>query len=358
LESVWVRYVRPSVRCTSVIGVLVVGVVTVVSACVSPAARAQVSSRATVTRVVDGDTVDARLADGREVTVRLIGINAPESDECGAEPAREALRRLVEGQSVNLVSDPTQDAVDQFGRVLSYAERSSAALDVGEEMIRSGWAEVFVYECDFQRLPRYEFAAVEASHREAGVWARCEGDFHRTRADELRDRRLSAADFIRRYYSSISRRRFLTAGGCWVPACGRSSGLIGSGGRAIGVPSVRPCFPRAPGCRAAGRSSQCRCGPAIAMPVAGASSVSPSAAAGSSRPAEARGWRCECGCVRPAAAASASRRPSARVGGRHRHHRRRDRRAIARAMTRASRPARTLIARAAKATDRATWKGQ
>lgn len=34
---------------------------------------------ATTTRVVDGDTVEARLADGRAVTVRLIGIDAPET---------------------------------------------------------------------------------------------------------------------------------------------------------------------------------------------------------------------------------------------------------------------------------------
>ena len=169
------------------------------------------SSPATVTRVVDGDTVDARLADGREVTVRLIGIDAPEAEECGTEPAREALGRLVEGQPVNLVSDPTQDAVDRFGRSLFYVDRSSDGLDVGEEMLRRGWAEVFVLERDFERLPRYEFAAVEASGEEAGVWGRCEGDFHRSRADELRDRRMSAADFMRRYYSSISRRRFITA---------------------------------------------------------------------------------------------------------------------------------------------------
>jgi endonuclease YncB( thermonuclease family) len=194
-----------------VIEAAAVTAVTVVGACVAPAAEAQVSSPVTVTRVVDGDTVDARLADGRELAVRLIGIDAPEAGECGTDPAGEALRRLVEGQAVNLVGDPTQDAMDRFGRSLFYVDRAGDGLDVGEEMLRRGWAEVFVYERDFERLPRYEFAAVEAFHRGAGVWARCEGDFHRSRADDLRSRRLSAADFMRRYYSSLSRRRFLTA---------------------------------------------------------------------------------------------------------------------------------------------------
>jgi micrococcal nuclease len=194
-----------------VIDAAAVAAVIVVGGCVAPAAQAQVSSPATATRVVDADTLDARLADGREVTVRLIGIDAPEAGECGADPAGEALRRLVEGQAVNLVGDPTQDAIDRFGRSLFYVDRAGDRLDVGEEMLRQGWAEVFVYERDFERLSRYEFAAVEAFDRGAGVWARCEGDFHRSREDELRSRRLSAADFMRRYYSSLSRRRFLTA---------------------------------------------------------------------------------------------------------------------------------------------------
>jgi len=41
-------------------------------------ARGQDSYPAVVTHVVDGDTVQARLADGRDLTVRLIGIDAPE----------------------------------------------------------------------------------------------------------------------------------------------------------------------------------------------------------------------------------------------------------------------------------------
>jgi micrococcal nuclease len=204
----------------SVVGAAVFAVVLCAGG--SPAA-AQVQviapSSATVTRVIDGDTLVARLADGSEITVGLIGIDAPETRqpgvpvECGGEQATEALRQLVEGQPVNLASDPTQDAVDRFGRSLFYVDRSSDGLDVGEEMLRRGWAEVFVFERDFQRLPQYRAAEAEARDLEAGVWARCDGDFHRTRADVLRDRRLSAVDFMRRYYLAVSRRRFATAWG-------------------------------------------------------------------------------------------------------------------------------------------------
>jgi micrococcal nuclease len=59
-------------------------------------AYGQTSSRATVTSVVDGDTLHARLAsDGRDVAVRLIGIDTPETRrpgtpiECGGPEASE-----------------------------------------------------------------------------------------------------------------------------------------------------------------------------------------------------------------------------------------------------------------------------
>jgi micrococcal nuclease len=200
-----------------VIGATLVTAVVVFGAGIEPT-RAQTPVAATVSRVIDGDTLVARLGDGRELTVRLIGIDTPETVrpgtpvECGGEQASDAMRRLAEGQQVNLVSDPSQEAVDRFGRSLFYVDRSDG-VDVSEEMIRAGWADVFVFDQDFQRLSRYRAARSEARDSEAGVWGRCDGDFHRTHADELRERRLSAVAFIRRYYRRISNRQFAAAWG-------------------------------------------------------------------------------------------------------------------------------------------------
>jgi endonuclease YncB( thermonuclease family) len=76
-----------------------------------------------VTRVVDGDTLYLELG-GRLETVRYLGVNTPriEHPTYGAEPyallAREANRRLVEGQWVRLVFDgPVRDRYD---RLLAY----------------------------------------------------------------------------------------------------------------------------------------------------------------------------------------------------------------------------------------------
>ena len=54
-------------------------VVFVASAAVPAGAHAQETLNATVTRVTDGDTLAATLQTGGATTVRLLGIDAPES---------------------------------------------------------------------------------------------------------------------------------------------------------------------------------------------------------------------------------------------------------------------------------------
>jgi hypothetical protein len=80
-------------------------------------------------------------------------------------------------------------------------------------MVRAGWADVLVFERDFERLSGYLDAAADAEATRAGVWKRCGGDFHFSRAEELRERRLSAIAFMRRYYRRLSNNQFAAAWG-------------------------------------------------------------------------------------------------------------------------------------------------
>lgn len=173
-------------------------------------AFAQMPTAGNVTRVVDGDTVDAQLIDGRAVQVRLIGIDAPESGECATDEATANMERLANGRALTFTDDPTQAPVDRFGRLLFYIDRDDG-LDVGEEMIRAGWAEPFVVGEEFLRFEDYLRAEGRAASSNAGVWGDCEGDFHRSRADEVRAERRSAVAFMRRYYRRVSNRQFATA---------------------------------------------------------------------------------------------------------------------------------------------------
>ena len=142
---------------------------------------------AQIVRVIDGDTVRARLASGRQLTVRLIGIDTPETKrpgvpvECGGKQASAFMRRIAfdhgRGRQVTLVSDPSQDQTDRYGRTLAFVDARGKG-DLGRLMLRAGWASVYVFEQPFARLVRYQDAADAAERAPSGVWERCRGDFH------------------------------------------------------------------------------------------------------------------------------------------------------------------------------------
>lgn len=114
-----------------------------------------------VRRVEDGDTVVA-MDRGRRVTVRLFGIDAPESGQPGSREAKAALRRLVEGRRVRI----EDHGRDRYGRTL--AEMFVNDIDVGLTLVRRGHAWRYLDAAHSSRL-----AEAEASARKAriGLWA-------------------------------------------------------------------------------------------------------------------------------------------------------------------------------------------
>lgn len=89
---------------------------------------------AEVIRVFDGDSLIVALRDGSEAEVRLIGINAPENDECFGEESKRALQQSLADGDTTLLADA--DDQDQFGRVLRYLY--VGGVNVNLKMIRSG----------------------------------------------------------------------------------------------------------------------------------------------------------------------------------------------------------------------------
>lgn len=132
--------------------------------------------RTTIVRVVDGDTLNVRLRSGDQKPVRLIGIDTPEvypGIECGGPQASGSLQRLLPvGTLVRLVSDPTQDRVDRYGRMLRYVIKASDDRDMNRVQIRRGWATVYVYQHNpFKRVAGYRLAQSDAHDR--GIWGVC-----------------------------------------------------------------------------------------------------------------------------------------------------------------------------------------
>ncbi len=89
----------------------------------------------TVTSIVDGDTIDTAAG-----TVRIIGIDTPERDDCGYEAATENLASLIpDGAQVSLVPVETMADIDVYGRLLRYVDTVDG-LDVGAAQIGAGLA--------------------------------------------------------------------------------------------------------------------------------------------------------------------------------------------------------------------------
>lgn len=101
---------------------------------------------ATVTTVLDGNTIEVLRA-GETVTVRVIGIDAPDvagsatGQQCwGTESTRFTSETLLQ-QEVGLVSDPTQGVTDESGATLAYVVladgRDFSVLSAGAGQARS-----------------------------------------------------------------------------------------------------------------------------------------------------------------------------------------------------------------------------
>lgn len=134
-----------------------------------------------VVRVVDGDTF-AALVDGKEEKVRMLGINAPESVdprrkvECFGKEASAELHLLLDGKSVELVSDTTQDDRDKYNRLLRYVVLSDGS-DVGAMMIKEGFAYEYTYRLPYERQKEYKQFQSDGETSGKGLWAKsaCDG---------------------------------------------------------------------------------------------------------------------------------------------------------------------------------------
>jgi micrococcal nuclease len=146
--------------------------------------RAGREAGARVERVVDGDTLRISI-DGRSRSVRLLGIDTPETHrpgtpvECGGPQATAHMQALAPpGTRVRLFTDPSQDRVDRYGRLLAYVRLPSGRF-AEDSQLESGWATVYVYGGKPVSLyPRFRGEQQAARARGRGVWAACGGQFH------------------------------------------------------------------------------------------------------------------------------------------------------------------------------------
>ena len=103
----------------------------------APTAPVEPSVTYHVSNVVDGDTIDVVGPDGSASTVRLIGIDTPERNQCGSAAATHAMAALVGDKDV-VLSPGARDDIDRYGRLLRYVDVDG--VDAGKAMIDAGLA--------------------------------------------------------------------------------------------------------------------------------------------------------------------------------------------------------------------------
>jgi len=129
---------------------------------INPRATALQSPTGRVIKIVDGDTYDI-LINGKQLRIRMDGIDAPERGQPYSKISKEYLGRLCDGETIRLEIK----SKDRFGRTVAKSWVSGNR-ELGAEMIRAGMAWHFKKYSDDIRLGKLE---QQARQERVGLWA-------------------------------------------------------------------------------------------------------------------------------------------------------------------------------------------
>ena len=142
-----------------------------------PAFVPKQSYATSVANVIDGDTITATI-DGKQMSIRLIGIDTPESststrpEECGGEEASQFLRSaLPRGTPILLTRD--QELLDPYDRLLAYVFRKSDGLFVNLAIAKYGMASELSFPPNTSHATHIRKAVAAARTSGTGVWGLC-----------------------------------------------------------------------------------------------------------------------------------------------------------------------------------------
>lgn len=137
-------------------------------------------TKATVTRVVDGDTIIVNI-DSKDYRVRLIGVNAPEytsKKEAYGKEATLYTTRHLQGKTVYLEKDVSQ--TDQYDRLLRYvwlqipsrfSEDEIKDKMFNAHLVMNGYAYAVTYPPDVKYTNYFKKFANFARKENLGLWA-------------------------------------------------------------------------------------------------------------------------------------------------------------------------------------------
>lgn len=127
-----------------------------------------------VVKVIDGDTITVEMNSKKE-TVRLIGINTPETVdprkpvECFGIEASNKAKEILTGKSVRLEADSIVGERDKYGRLLRYIFLEDGT-NFNKMMISEGYAYEYTYNSSYKYQNEFKQAKKEAKEAKRGLW--------------------------------------------------------------------------------------------------------------------------------------------------------------------------------------------
>lgn len=147
-----------------------------VASSLSPTPTIQDRKLNKVIKVIDGDTIQVNI-DGKTETIRLIGIDSPETVDprkpvqCFGKEASNKAKEMLSRKDVILEADATQGERDKYDRLLRYIYLEDGT-NINMLMIRDGYAHEYTYQSNPYKY-QSEFISAEQSARDEkkGLWA-------------------------------------------------------------------------------------------------------------------------------------------------------------------------------------------
>lgn len=133
------------------------------------------TSKTTLTRIIDGDTVVTQgtrffLFKGPKIRIRLYGIDAPESEQQGGTESTNTLKRLTGDlpRQIYLTDMGTDPYNRTIGIISTNAEDPSEHYNL--QMLRKGQAHAYMLKKDSPFRDHYEKAESQARAERLGIW--------------------------------------------------------------------------------------------------------------------------------------------------------------------------------------------
>lgn len=141
---------------------------------VTPSTTVLGTTTATVSAVIDGDTIIVSDSAGNTTTVRYIGIDTPEPyrdgiPACGSHEATKYNSDLTLHQTVTLV--PDTELHDTYGRALHYVYVDD--LFVNEALVTAGYADTMPIPPNTRFRAELANAKSDAQSSGRGLWSLC-----------------------------------------------------------------------------------------------------------------------------------------------------------------------------------------